>query len=249
MYPLYKTINIRKEKREIMIITSQGFGHFTHGINNQDFGMEHDNMLLILDGCSQAKYAESGTRLFAQLFSRKEEWDSLEKFEDNVTDVFHDLIEALQKYYPEKESLEKDFIMENLLFTIIACFETKDQYVVKLFGDGYIISQNRKGLISYMKFSYGKCPPYFAYRYCNLYANDFANYRFKTFTFDKAKFPKIAIATDGIMPLVKSNDKNLDSAIVNGNGSLVEMAIKNRRMEFFDDVTIGMYGGKQNGIL
>ena len=64
-----------------MIITSQGFGHFTRGLNNQDFGIETSRMLLILDGCSGAKYSEVGTRLFAQLFSRKEEFDNLEKFE------------------------------------------------------------------------------------------------------------------------------------------------------------------------
>lgn len=232
-----------------MIITSQGFGHYTHGINNQDFGMENDkkNMLLILDGCSQATYAESGTRLFAQLFSRKEEWDNLEKFEDNVTDVFDHLIEMLKNYYPTQESLEKDFIMENLLFTIIACFETEDAYIVKLFGDGYIITQNKKGLISYIKFSYGKCPPYFAYRYCPLSAPSFAGYQFKTFVFDKAVFQKVAIATDGVMPIAKGNNKGLDFDIVNGNTTLVEMEIKKRKMSFFDDVTIGMFGGKTNG--
>jgi len=64
-----------------MIITSQGFGHFTQGFNNQDFGIETSRMLLILDGCSGAKYSEVGTRLFAQLFSRKEDADNLENFE------------------------------------------------------------------------------------------------------------------------------------------------------------------------
>ena len=79
-----------------MIITSQGFGHFTEGLNNQDFGMETSRMLLILDGCSGAKYSEVGTRLFAQLFSRKEEFDSVDKFEDNVKSVFESLIEMMK---------------------------------------------------------------------------------------------------------------------------------------------------------
>ena len=70
-----------------MIISSQGFGHYTDGINNQDLGIEHGKMLLVLDGCSAAKYSDSGVRLFGQLFSRKEECDSLEKFEDNYPAV------------------------------------------------------------------------------------------------------------------------------------------------------------------
>ena len=37
-----------------MIISSQGFGHFVKGINNQDFGIESSRAILILDGCSGA---------------------------------------------------------------------------------------------------------------------------------------------------------------------------------------------------
>ena len=81
-----------------MIITSQGFGHFKDGINNQDFGIESEKMVLILDGCSAAKYSDSGVRLFGQLFSRKEECNSLEKFEDNVKSVFDDIIGMMEKY-------------------------------------------------------------------------------------------------------------------------------------------------------
>lgn len=233
----------RKEKREIMIITSQGFGHFTQGINNQDFGIETSRMLLIFDGCSDAKYSEIGTRLFAQLFSRKEECDNLEKFEDNVKSVFDSLIKTMEKYYPVREELEKQFIMENLLFTIIACFETEEEYVVKLMGDGYIITQNVKGLVSYMKFAYGKCPPYFAYKYCNV--KPFRDYQFKTFKFNKKVFPKVAIATDGIMPIAKGEVNGLDNSIIDGNELLVGIGINNQRQKFYDDVTIGIFGGKK----
>ena len=159
-----------------MIITSQGFGHFTQGFNNQDFGIETSRMLLILDGCSGAKYSEVGTRLFAQLFSRKEDAD---------------LINNVKNYYPVQKDLEENFIMENLLFTIIACFETEDEYIVKLFGDGYIITQNNRNKISFLKFDYGPCPPYFAYKYCDI--ETFKDYEFKTFKFNKKTFPKIAM--------------------------------------------------------
>ena len=51
----------------IMIINSQGFGHFVDGINNQDFGVESTRAIIILVGCSGAKYSEVGTKLFAQV--------------------------------------------------------------------------------------------------------------------------------------------------------------------------------------
>ncbi len=225
-----------------MIITSQGFGHFTQGLNNQDFGMEMKRMIIVLDGCSGAKYSEIGTRLFAQLFSRKEEAENVEKFEDNVKSVFDDLIEMMKKYYPTQEELEQEFIMNNLLFTIIACFETETQYIVKMFGDGYIITQNVYDCISYMKFSYGKYPPYFAYKYCNV--ENYKDYQFKTFTFDKKAFKKVAIASDGIMPIAKGEVSGLDNCIIDGKVVVVEMGIKNQRQSFYDDVTIGTFGGK-----
>lgn len=55
-----------------MIISSQGFGHFVKGINNQDFGIESSRAILILDGCSGAPYAEVGTKMFAQILKTKE---------------------------------------------------------------------------------------------------------------------------------------------------------------------------------
>lgn len=221
-----------------MIINSQGFGHFTNEINNQDFGIELSRMLLILDGCSGAKYSEVGTKLFAQLFSRKEECDKLERFEYNVKQVFDEIINMMSKYYESAKELEEKFIMENLLFTIIACFELDDKYVVKLFGDGYIITKNKMGCISYMKHSYGKCPPYFAYKYCDL---NYQNYNFKTIEFDKKTFPVVGIASDGIFPFVKDDKSKVDYLISNKKELLIRNYIFSNRQMFFDDVTIALF--------
>lgn len=223
-----------------MIINSQGFGHFTDGVNNQDFGIETPRMLLVLDGCSGAKYSEIGTRLFTQLFLKKEDFDNLEKFEDNVKDVFDELIDMMKRFYRTNEELEKDFIMDNLLFTIIACFKTEGKYIVKLFGDGYIVTQNSSGLISYMKFSYGKFPPYFAYKYCSG-MEEFQKYHFKTFEFDMKVFPKVGIASDGILPFAKGEIKGIDNLIANQNKYAIEAAIKVQRQSFQDDVTLGIF--------
>lgn len=229
-----------------MIITSQGTGHFRNEINNQDFVHEASRFLLILDGCSGAEYSEVGTRLFTQLFSRKEEYYKVEKFEENVKEVFEELMNMMEKYYPERKEFEEEFIMKNLLFTIFACFETEEQYIVKFFGDGYIITQNNQDLISYMRFSYGKYPPYFAYKYCDLsYINrDYSDYQFKTFCFDKKDFKKVGIASDGILPIVKGEIPTMDSFLTRGKKNSIEASIRCNREKFFDDVTIGMFGGE-----
>ena len=225
-----------------MVINSQGFEHFLQHVNNQDFFYETPRMLLVLDGCSGGKYSEVGTRLFTQLFSRREENDSVEKFESNVKEVFDEIIEIMRKYYPDQESLENDFIMENLLFTIIACFDCKDKFIVKMFGDGYIITQNNRDRLSYMKFSYGKCPPYFAYKYCKMLTpNIYKDYEFKTFEFDKKIFKSVGIASDGILPIVKSSDHGMDFYILKKDNVGLQMAVRMKNQLFSDDVTIAFF--------
>lgn len=227
-----------------MLINSQGFEHFLQRINNQDYFYETSRMLLVLDGCSGAKYSEVGTRLFTQLFSRKEENDSVEKFESNVKEVFDELIEMMRKYYPDSQTLENEFIMENLLFTIIACFECEDKFVVKMFGDGYIITQNKRNHLSYMKFSYGKCPPYFAYKYCeHLTPNTFKDYEFKTYEFDKKSFKSVGIASDGILPIVKGTNL-MDQYIIKRDSVGLQVAIRMQNQSFADDVTIAIFEDK-----
>lgn len=144
-----------KERRLIMIISSQGFGHFVKGINNQDFGIESSRAILILDGCSGAPYAEVGTKMFAQILKTKEGWDNVEKFEDKVKETFDEIVQMFKPYYKEEKDM-KQFMMDNMLFTIIALFKEKEQFIVKLFGDGYMITENANGRISYLKCYYGK---------------------------------------------------------------------------------------------
>ena len=117
-----------------MIVSKLGCSHYSGGINNQDFYYSEDNLKMVLDGCSEAKYSEIGTRLFTQLFSTLPDKLKLERFESNIKITFDNLLEKLKFWYPDQKSLD-DFIIDNLLFTILACFETEDSFVVKMFGD------------------------------------------------------------------------------------------------------------------
>lgn len=221
-----------------MIITSQGFGHFTQGLNNQDFGIENSNLVLVLDGCSSGKFSEIGTRLFAQLFAKKDDFANPEKFENNVKEVFDEIISMMRKHYASDEDFESNFIMENMLFTILACFKTEDKFIVKMFGDGYVVTENIHDKTSYMRFAYGKCPPYFAYKYCSVMP--VSVHEFKTLEFDKKHFKAVGVATDGILPIVKGEIKGFDALLSKRNELVLATAINNQRSIFFDDLTIAM---------
>ena len=225
--------NIQKEE-SVMIITTQGMSHFYNGLGNQDLGFEGKRTLVILDGCSKSNYPEVGTRLFAQIFQRKEDWENPEKFEENVKETFDDIIKFSEINF---QGEEEKFIRDNMAFTIIACFKTEESYIVKILGDGYIVTQNAYGLISYTNFTYGNCPPYYAYRYIK--ENDYPIKEFTTVVFDRKKFLKIAIATDGITPFARELLKDKDQALIDGMSVSVKTAIS--RNKFSDDATIALF--------
>ncbi len=217
-----------------MNITVQGYGHYKECINNQDYYLQKENLKMVLDGCSGSDLSEVGTRLFVQLFSTLPNATKLECFEENVKKVFDFIIDTFSTCYEDGKKLEK-FISDNLLFTIIACFETEENFVVKMFGDGYIVTVNNYDRISYQRYYYGGYPPYFAYKYCKNLYHEYNSYNFKTYEFSKKDYKKVGIATDGISPIAKRKI-NVDRHIILGY-DFKQMVLSNKTL-FFDDVTI-----------
>lgn len=222
-----------------MKICRQGQGHYSNGINNQDFFYCEENLKIVTDGCSEGKYSEVGTRLFAQYFSTLESRFEYQKFEENIEKVFSMM---LSNYEEKQNSLEYDeYVANNLLFTILACFEFEDKFIVKALGDGYIITVNKKQMVSYTRLFYGKMPPYYAY---NKLKVDMYNkpLKFKTFEYSKEDFIKVGIATDGIAPITENRiSDDFSKYIVGNNENTIyspEGIIRANINQFFDDVTI-----------
>jgi len=219
-----------------MQICKQGNGHYLNGINNQDFCYAEKNLKLLTDGCSEGKFSEVGTRLFCQAFAGLEDRFDVTKFDKNVKNIFSRLMEFYGKI--NKGGLT-DFIVNNLLFTIVACFELDDKFVVKYLGDGYVITVNSNDMISYMRLSYGKTPPYYAY---NTLSTEGYNKKleFKTFEFSKKDFKKVGIASDGIAPIIDKRIADDFEGFILEKESVYtpEGIIKSNSNMFFDDVTI-----------
>lgn len=192
-----------------------------------------NNLKLVTDGCSSAEFSEVGTRLFVQAFAKLPNRFDVNEFEGNVRKAFESILSITS---PEDAN---DFIANNLLFTIIACFETEDKFIVKFIGDGYIITVNHEDVVSYTRLFYGKTPPYFAYTKIPTTTYE-EPLKFKTFEYPKKDFKLVGIASDGIAPIA---DKKLDvdfDALVLGTDTKYspEGIIRSNQSQFFDDITI-----------
>lgn len=219
-----------------MQLCRQGNGHYSSGLNNQDFFYAEGNLKLITDGCSEGRFSEVGTRLFCQLFSKLETRFDPDKFEENVETVFTQICSI---YHPQSEDEVSNFIVDNMLFTIIACFETEEQFIIKFIGDGYIVTVNSEDLVSYIRLFYGKAPPYYAYNKLSttVYSK---NLDFKTFEFSKKDFKRVGIASDGIAPIAEKRiDEDFDSFFQGKKSKYSpEGIINSHHTLFYDDVTI-----------
>ena len=219
-----------------MQICRQGNGHYLDGLNNQDFFFEEGPLKLITDGCSSGRFSEVGTRLFCQLFSTLETRLDVSKFEENVEAVFQKIRTLVCENAQDGFA---NFIHDNMLFTIIACFELEDKFIVKFIGDGYIVTVNSHDLVSYIRLFYGKAPPYYSYNIIEsgIYPEKLC---FKTFEFSKNDFKKVGIASDGIAPIAeKKISESFDNFFL-GKKTVYspEGIIRSNQSAFYDDVTI-----------
>jgi len=220
----------------MIIICRQGNGHYAENLNNQDYYFTEGNLKLITDGCSGCKFSEVGTRLFNQCFGSLKDRLNADKFEKNVETCFSKITSALSDF---KKDQSDDLIANNLLFTIIACFELEDKFVVKFIGDGYIIAVNQNDMLSFIRLSYGKTPPYYAYNKLSTQTYD-KKLKFKTLEFPKKDFKKVGIASDGIMPIAekKINEDFEPFFLGVPTKYTMEGLIKVHQNLFYDDVTI-----------
>ena len=218
-----------------MKICRQGNGHYLGGLNNQDFCYIENNLKLLTDGCSAGEFSEVGTRLFVQQFSRLDNRFDVNKFESNVEKTFAKICATLAGSQKEKT----EFITNNMLFTVLACFELEDKFVVKFIGDGYIITVNNQDVVSYIRLFYGKTPPYYAYNKIRTQSYD-EKLKFKTFEFSKSIFKNVGIASDGFAPIAeKKIDEDFIPFILGKDSKYTpEGIIRSYQSSFYDDVTI-----------
>lgn len=238
--PTKETANLQRKTVKVCKI---GLDHARHNMNNHDFAFTFLNIKVVTDGCGSGNHSEVGTRLFAQLFAREiaknvKDGKITEKvFLETVNYVFEKMISLCS---------ETKFIFDNFLFTILACLEFEDEFIVYHCGDGFIIKENTEGEITFEKLDCGKYPEYYAYNYVDPERlkkyND--GVTFKISHFCKSEYINIGVASDGLgyaTGLFEVEMERLKEFLRKGKSVKIEMLInlnnQNERI-FKDDISI-----------
>ena len=215
-----------------MFINKTGFDHVEYGINNQDFGIENEDVKCIVDGCSEGKHSEVGAKLFCHLLNK---FGSLLSSERKLTIdlIFTSILNIIG--YEAKD------IRDYMCFTTLYVVETEKEFIANICGDGYIIKHTIDDKIEYEKIDNGKYPIYYAYNYTpkeslGMYKD---GVNFQEYRFSKDEYKSIGVASDGLRYIFgKEFETEFTNLILKRKVSAIKRLINREHKHFKDDITL-----------
>lgn len=184
-------------------VSKIGSDHIGANKNNQDyfFVSKDGKVKVIMDGCGSGEFSEIGPRLLNLALSQVDEINS-ENFEIVIEEIFSKVKTAMSFIYKDVTSV----LYNTFTFTILAVFEEEDNYTVLTCGDGYIITQDKDGLVLFneteevVKDDMDEYPKYYIYNYVDkdklkLYQDGTT---FTRHVYPKDKYVNVGVATDGL---------------------------------------------------
>jgi len=227
-----------EDKKETVAICRIGSAHVREALNNQDqlLIMEDGRIKLVLDGCGSCDKSELGVKTFILRFQKKANITDA-NFESTVDEIF---LELASFFGEDDES-----IINTLSFTILACFEKTDEFVVFWCGDGYIISDNGHEIeLIDLDETHDNCPDYYM---VNLITDkdklrkNKEGIKLKKRSFPKGEYKNVGVATDGIrgIKVLETQDRyKFLYQLADRNQAQVSAIIGKSPNAFEDDVTI-----------
>jgi hypothetical protein len=227
---------------ETVVLSKTGAEHFYADVNRQDFAISLPCLKVVLDGCGSTQFPEVGAALFAQLLvdqsiKREQNGEAPINFE-NFETVVRAIFDKLSLVLPTDE-----LKLANLCFTIVACFETEDEFVVLSCGDGFILASKNENMFQ-LQLNDGEYPRYFIY---NLVANKdlLAEYQdgvgFTETRLPKSEYDNVGVATDGLRfveQLTRSEQYGFYDYLRQGRKGKVAMLINRNTAVFKDDISV-----------
>ena len=206
----------------------------------QDYAISTNNLAVVLDGCGSGEHSEIGSHKMGELLRKKSKKINEGNFEDIAYTSFFEIV-------MEDDSEER--IISELQFTVIACLETRKDFIVYSAGDGFIITVDKSNEVSYIQLdndvnvANGEAPKYLAYNYIP------NRQRYSTkVTFGKKYFPKgrykfVYVASDGLRFVLGEkfpfNEKKLfEKALVDRKQGEIETILSRNRTLILDDISI-----------
>lgn len=211
-----------------MFINKIGADHVEAGLNCQDYGrVVSPNLSVICDGCSEGKHSEVGAKLYCHLLT--EEADLI-----NNTPM-----DAIVKMLGNSSETVRDF----MCFTVLYRLEEQDRFSVLNCGDGFVILEDHNGHITLEELTDGEYPKYLAYNYLD--RSKLRQYQdgveFDIRVYDKKKYKKVGIASDGLRFILSASDE-LKTEFINclksGKEVKTKLFINRNKALFKDDITI-----------
>lgn len=232
-----------KVQRNVVKVCKTGSDHIFANKNNHDFMFNLLNMKIVLDGCGSGNHSEIGSKLFAQLFSRKvkEFYDkNIEVNETNFIDIVNSVFYKMMSLCDDSH-----FILNNYCFTILVCFEMADEFVVFSCGDGYIIKESNEG-IEFEMLDDGEYPCYYVYNFItdkSILKEYKDGVNFKVARFSKEDYINVGVATDGLRyteKLLEVEKIKFMKYLQEGKSGQIEKLINrnNQNGIFHDDISI-----------
>lgn len=188
----------------MVTLHKMGYNHIKQRRNCQDIAIGYtteDNIeiKLVCDGCSSTPFAEVGAITFAKVF--KETYtNSKMSIPETATEVFKKILDLFSGGNNQKYD---EIINLFMSFTILICIEKEDKFITYTCGDGVIISYAQTGEVEYTILKdHPTYPKYLAYKFMQnrealkgIYDDEI---EFVENIFDKEKYLKVGISSDGI---------------------------------------------------
>lgn len=229
----------------MICFSKTGSDHVYTGVPCQDFATvipkeNYNSGKWVMDGCGSTPYADCGVKLFAQLLSSEHESqnDSCE-FDSRI-----------HKIFKRMNVLNNDnFVLNNLLFTILHVKETEDRFLTYTLGDGYLICQDYNDKLHYMdlgKSDIEGYPKYFGYNMIEdkskiiLYRESL---RFVHIFIEKKDMKNVGVASDGLRFLLDLSEHDIERQrfeqfLIEGKEGKIKMLINRNPQIFKDDIAI-----------
>jgi hypothetical protein len=222
-----------------------GADHVYANINCQDYasifksGLD-ETVKLVTDGCGSCPHSEVGAILFHQILNQTKSTLSLPG--TGMEFVIGSVFNKIDHCIPEHSD---DFVLNNLLFTVLLVIERDTHWDVYYAGDGYILAQDNEDMIHNIQLDDGEYPQYWGYNLIQDKSKLCAyqeGVKLKYTNFLKSEFKNIGVASDGLR-FVNQLKLDVDKTafwkyLAEGREGKIRQLVNKNQLAFKDDLSI-----------